>query len=158
MLIWEEGQPDGKTRLHSASLATVLSLQPSNASLLASHHCPARLQAKDRRLLKVCNQPCPLRAILVMLSKSFAGYLKDLLVYELYTFPHEIVSVYSSYNSLNRIIICLFENVYPRRRMISAAAANCSWSLTPVMSSGSSRAKASTFSPLFLMIVRVSGR
>ena len=47
MWIWEEGQPDGKTRLHSASLAAVLSLQPSNASLLASHHCPARLQAKD---------------------------------------------------------------------------------------------------------------
>ena len=40
----------------------------------------------------------------------------------------------------------------------AAAAASCSWSLTPVISSSSSSANASTFFPFSLIIVSVSGR
>ena len=48
-----------QTRSHSASLAAVLSSHPRSCSLWLATTAAARLRAKDRRLLKVCNRHSP---------------------------------------------------------------------------------------------------
>ena len=55
----KRGQCRLQTRFHSASLAAVLSSHPRSCSLWLATTAAARLRAKDRRLLKVCNWHCP---------------------------------------------------------------------------------------------------
>ena len=74
MLMRKEGDRYSKTRFRSASLAAVLSFHPRITRCWLATTGSARLQAKDRRLLKVFEYRSPSFLIFFCFSTSFASY------------------------------------------------------------------------------------